>query len=350
MNRSALSPPVCAVLVAAFAALAPPAAAQPARLPERGHAPIEDDLARAPSDSVDRPWAHGVSPEQQQKALKAFAEGNELLRDALFVRAAEKYREALRYWDHPAIHYNLALALVNLDQPVEMYDALEKAMAYGAAPLDQDKFERARGYKLLVEKQLARFDIVCATPGAVVYLDGHPLFTGPGRRQGRIRTGEHTVLAKGNGYAPTQLVDKLGAGEVLRLNLKLFTDHELTRYRRVMPGWVPWTVLGSGVAIAAVGGLLHVQARDDFDEYDRLIGACAEGDPRGGCSSPSVGILGVRNRAENEQTVAIIGYVVGAVAAATGLTLAAFNREEAFRIEPFANARTSAGVSIRGSF
>src|SRR5262245_30437813 len=92
-----------AVVAVAFAA---PAHAQPARpdgkgaaapdrLPEKGKAPDEKDLARAQRTEDARPWARGVSPERQQKALKTFAEANALLRDALFVKAAEKYREAL---------------------------------------------------------------------------------------------------------------------------------------------------------------------------------------------------------------------------------------------------------------
>ena len=39
-------------------------------------------------------------------------------------------------WDHPGIHYNLALALLNMDQPVEVYQNLENAIKYGAEPLD----------------------------------------------------------------------------------------------------------------------------------------------------------------------------------------------------------------------
>ena len=77
-------------------------------------------IARAqtgPTETGDRPWAKGVSKERQEAAWEVFREGNALLKDSLFAKAADKYREALKSWDHPAIHYNLALALVNLDQP-----------------------------------------------------------------------------------------------------------------------------------------------------------------------------------------------------------------------------------------
>src|SRR5215831_6482638 len=85
----------------------------------------------------ERPWASGVSDANQQAATKAFQDGNQQLNDGIFTKAAERYREALKSWDHPAIHYNLALALMNLDQPVEVYGELEQSIKYGPTPLEK---------------------------------------------------------------------------------------------------------------------------------------------------------------------------------------------------------------------
>src|SRR2546423_895823 len=65
-----------------------------------------------------RPWAAGVQPTEQRAALQMFHDGNVFLNDGLFAKAGDKYKEALKHWDHPAIHYNLALAQMNLDQPI----------------------------------------------------------------------------------------------------------------------------------------------------------------------------------------------------------------------------------------
>src|SRR5690349_12569407 len=75
--------------------------------------PVSDATARMKTS--ERPWAAGVSPERQEAALKHLQEGNGLLKESLFVAAAKVYRQALTEWDHPGIHYNLALALLNLD-------------------------------------------------------------------------------------------------------------------------------------------------------------------------------------------------------------------------------------------
>jgi hypothetical protein len=352
------------LLTPALAAAQPasPPAAGGEQLPTKGVAPEEKDLARDQKTAV-RPWAEGVPAEQQQRALALFAEGNALLRDAVFVKAAETYREALRSWDHPAIHYNLALALVNLDQPVDMFHELEKAMAYGAAPLDEDKYERARQYKLLVAATLATYEISCATPGAKVSLDGKELFVAPGSHKGLIRVGEHNVVARGAGYLPTQLSQKLGPGEAMRLELKLFTDKDVTRERRAMPTWVPWLVLGAGVAVAGTGGLLHAQAKSGLDDYDAAIDACAMTSRTGGCENPGVALLDDKNAAENQQTLAFAAYAVGGVAIATGVVLAVINRPEQYRIDPFAEGGQLgpaaiapllgpdlAGVSLAGRF
>src|SRR5690349_1908096 len=75
--------------------------------------PVSDATARLKTS--ERPWAAGVSAERQEAALKHLQEGNGLLKESLFVAAAKVYRQALTEWDHPGIHYNLALALLNLD-------------------------------------------------------------------------------------------------------------------------------------------------------------------------------------------------------------------------------------------
>src|SRR5262245_48307466 len=88
-----------------------PAAAQKALRPE-------------PAAPETRPWAVGVAPEAQSAALQLFKQGNSLFAESQHAAALAKYREALKVWDHPAIRYNAAVALVNLDQPLLAYENL----------------------------------------------------------------------------------------------------------------------------------------------------------------------------------------------------------------------------------
>ena len=179
-----------------------------------------------------RPWANGVTPDRIQAASKAFVEGNAQLNDGIFTKAVELYREALKSWDHPAIHYNLALALMNLDQPVEVYGELEKAISFGPAPLEKDKFEHAKEYMKVVESSITEIEVSCAKPGAKVSVDGKEVFVAPGRYKARVRIGKHAFVAEKQGYNAQIDAPFVGPGEHFRIELKLYTHEELTRYKR----------------------------------------------------------------------------------------------------------------------
>ena len=58
-------------------------------------------------------------------------------------------------WDHPAIRYNTAVALINLDQPLAADVELDSAMRFGDAALGADTFKQAQLYKKLLGGQLA---------------------------------------------------------------------------------------------------------------------------------------------------------------------------------------------------
>lgn len=284
-------------------------------------------LAQQPKPGEERPWAQGVSPENQKTALELFRAGNVLLKESVFVKAIEKYREALALWDHPAIHYNLALALLNLDQPVEVYEHLEAAMRYGVAPLDTEKMEHARAYKNLIERQLAQVEFTCDEPGDSVSLDGKPLFTAPGKFEGRVRPGAHTIVISRDGHPPTTLSRTLHADEKTTLALKLFTDEDLIRYRRNWSAWKPWAVVGTGAAVALAGGALHMQARKSYDNFDTRIAEC------GGCVPPP-DVTNLRAHGDSMQQLAFGAYAVGGAAVVTGAVLAYINRPQAYRISP----------------
>lgn len=294
--------------------------------------------AQQASSGDERPWARGVPPDQQKKALELFRAGNTLLKESVFVKAAEKYREALALWDHPAIHYNLALALLNLDQPLEVHEHLVAAMKYGVAPLDTEKMEHARTYKALVEKQLAQVEITCEETGATVSLDGKVLFTAPGRYEGLVRPGAHTFVAAREGQAPTNLSRTLPAGEKTTLALKLYTAEDLTRYQRRWSAWRPWAVVGAGAAVALAGGALHMQAKGSYEDFDTRIAQC------GGCV-PTPDVSDLRTRGDSQQQLAFGAYAVGGAAVVTGAILLYINRPQAYRIS-VDEADSPQGVSI----
>lgn len=305
---------LAAALAAALGALASPAAAQ-------------EMAAAARAGEVERPWAKGVALDRQRTALALFREGNALLKESVFIQAAAKYREALRTWDHPAIHYNLVLALFYLDQPLEVREHLIAALRYGPEPLEADKFEQAKAYKTLVERQLARVQLRCDEPGAEVVMDGRTLFTAPGAWEDYVRPGPHTIVAKKPEYLTQELSRTLGAGETSGFDLRLYKASELTRYRRRWPVKTPWTVVAAGAAVGLAGGGLHYAAAQSFKAYDRAVEA------RGG-SAPDSELVARRTRGEVMQGLAIGCYAASGAALVTGAVLLYLNRLQPYQEMP----------------
>ena len=164
-------------------------------------------------------------------------------------------------------------------------------------------------------------------------------------RDYRVRAGEHTVVARAEGYTPVPLTVKILGGTVSAITIPMYTDAELTRETRKMPNWVPYTVLGGGVVLAAVGGLLHSSAKTSFDEYDQAISECASTDPSGGCSTLPAGVADKKTSAESNQTLAFTSYAIGGAAVVAGVVLVILNRPKTFRIDPTKGGAAELAIS-----
>lgn len=283
-----------------------------------------------------RPWAIGVTPARQKAALEHFAEGNEQLNFGAFGEAVKHYRKALESWKHPAIHYNMALALMNLDQPVEVYDALEQAVKYGEAPLEKDKFDNAKQYLLVWSKQIAEIEVTCRKEGAKVSVDGKEVFTvQPGEvgiYRGRVRIGKHTFVAEKPGYNAQVNAPFIEPGAKFRIELELYTAEELTRYRRRWDAtWMPYVVVGAGLAIGGGAALMHQSANTSYSEFDAAIASCNEQSMNGGCMiSPA--LTGMRDDGDRKKLLGYVGYGVAGATVVTGLVLAILNRQTSYEI------------------
>jgi tetratricopeptide (TPR) repeat protein len=283
---------------------------------------------------IERPWARGVSEQEQHLALASFREANVQLNDGLFAKAVEKYRDALKHWDHPAIHYNLALALMNIDQTIEAYEHLEVAVKFGEAPLQsKDKFDNAKLYLLRLQKEIAEIEITCNKPGAKVSVDGKQVFVGPGKYAGRVNVGQHQFIAEKSGYNARVIAPYIGGGEHFRIELKVYTAEELTRYHRRWEDaeWLPYAVAGGGLALGVVGGILELSAQGSYQDYDTKVKACNQNDS--GCPQSST-LRDLKSSGDTKKSLGYVGYgLAGATIVAAGM-LWILNRPEPYRISP----------------
>jgi hypothetical protein len=275
-----------------------------------------------------RPWAVGVSLEDQKAAEALFREGNSQMRAALFVKAADTYRRALQHWPHPAIHFNRALALQTLNQPLELHANLEGALRYDGAPLDEGKRTRARQLKSLVEQQvLTRLEITCDVPGSSVKMGEELLCTAPARFERWVLPGEVNFTTTKEGYPDHIRPRMLRAGQTAPLDFKMYTEEELTRQTQRWAAWKPWAVVGAGAAIAAGGGFLYTQARTNHVGFDSAVNQC-----RGCKLTPEVAAM--RTRGDRMQKLASGAYAVGGATVVTGLVLLYANRPKSHVLSP----------------
>jgi hypothetical protein len=274
---------------------------------------------------TDRPWAAGVSEEDQQRALGIFKEGNTLFAELQHAEALAKYREALKVWNHPAIRYNAAVALINLDKPLDAMEELESSLRFGEAPLGAETYKQALIYKKLLSGQLAELDVTCDEPGAEVVLDGAPLFVAPGKTSRRLLPGAHSLVARKNGFLTEtrslQLVPGHLSSETVKLqNLSTLPTHTVRRWAL----WKPWTVFAAGVAVALIGLPLILDAKSNFDTFDSEISRLCPN----GCSSSQLPttVLEADSRARAENAAAIAMFSIGGAAAAAGAVLLILNQ------------------------
>jgi hypothetical protein len=273
-----------------------------------------------------RPWVQGVSLGNRQRAYELFLEGNTIIKDGFFGQAADKYKAALELWDHPALHYNLGIAQMNLDQIIEAYHHFQAARHHGPRPIGEDKYEQAEVYLNLLGNQLAEIEVVCDEPGAEVALDGKPLFRAPGRQRIMVRPGGHRAEASKPGHLPDVRQAVLDPGDRERVRLAPQRPAQLATTRR-WPQWIPWAVAGAGVVVLGGAAAMDGHATDLFQQFDRAYTTHCPG--ARGCPREEIPaeLNAQLDNAHAWQRAAIITYVTGGVTVATSAALLYLNRE-----------------------
>jgi len=286
----------------------------------RAHAAPAEVTAAAPGETV-RPWAAGVSEAEQATALELYRAGNLEFAESRFAQALAKYKEAIVHWDHPAIRFNMAVCLINLDQPLEAKDNLERSFAFGDGPLGADLYNQGLTYRKLLDAQLAHVKIVCPEPGTQVTLDGRFLFTGPGSVEEALLPGEHQVVATKTEFLTASRALVLVAGKLTTYDIRPLELEVATRTVRRWAPWKPWAVLGGAGALAVVGALSYRAARDNFARWDRGV---SDGCPNG-CDPAALRALPDypryrrdRDRGSNEQVIAFSLFSAAGAAALAG--------------------------------
>jgi hypothetical protein len=288
----------------------------------------------------DRPWSKGVSAEDQKKAFDLFKEGNDEITRSLFPAAVRKYREALKFWDHPAIHFNIAKALRSTEKYLLAYRHFEWSMKFGGSPLDAEQIQQVKTLKdELYQKYLANLSVTLEVEGAALSVNGEEVFKGPGTWTGLVEAGQVTLLATKNGYEPAQIQREIPPGKATAVPITMVAIDLSTRFYREMAVWKPWVVVASGLVGLAGGGVLTWQAGEQYAAYDNSVKKCTndsktaivEGRPELGetfSCVPSATIVDKQSKGDLFSTLSIASYAAGGATLAAGLVLLYINREK----------------------
>jgi hypothetical protein len=278
-------------------------------------------------EATSSPWRAGVTEEDTAQARALFQEGNSLVRESVFVPAIDKYEEALKHWDHPGIHYNLSLALLNLEQPLRLRHHLVEALKYEGRPLGEEQILRAKQYLNLVEKQLSHLVVRCDHHAATVKLDDKLAFRAPGKLDEYLPPGRHRLVTSAPGYVSNEQDLSLVPGETKQLDIKLYTEQEWTKYKRKWSPVGPIVLTVSGIVVAGTGGLLFWLGgeqikKDDERIQDECPMGCDEDDAQ------------VKHTGQTMQIIGIASMATGGAATLVGGILLYVNRQIPYREDP----------------
>jgi tetratricopeptide (TPR) repeat protein len=239
-----------------------------------GHAQPRQDSTLDRGIDEPRLWAVGVSETEQATALELYVAGNREFMESRFAQALAKYKEAIRHWDHPAIRFNMAVCLINLDQPLEAKDGLERSLAYGDRPLGgDDRYQQGLTYRKLLDAQLARVKVSCPESGMLVTLDGKFLLTGPATVEETVLPGEHQLVAMKLGFLTETTPLILVAGKQTTYEVRPLERKTAARMVRRWEAWKPWLAMAGGSVLFGLGVASHVAAANSYARYDADIKA-----------------------------------------------------------------------------
>lgn len=271
-----------------------------------GHAQPRQDSTLDGRIDDPRPWAVGVSESEQATALELYVVGNREFMESRFAQALAIYKEAIRHWDHPAIRFNMAVCLINLDQPLEAKDSLERSLAHRERPLGgDDRYQQGLTYRKLLDAQLARVKVLCPEPGVQVTLDGKFLLTGPGAVEETILPGEHQLVTMKLGFLTETTPLILIAGKQTTYEIRPLERKTAARMVRRWDVWKPWAVLVGGGALIGLGAASYIAAMKNYASYDSgILAAC----PQGCVAEPPTGRPDLVNAKESGRAEQVLAF------------------------------------------
>ena len=318
-------------------------------------APVEEATptptpAPAPSpspsiSSADKPWAQGVPQDVQDKASALYEEGNTLFAQQAHTSAIEKYRAAIALWDHPLIRFNMAVTEIRLERILEAADNLEKALKYGDKPFKPELYQQALDYQALLKGRVGFIEASCDQTEARLLLDGKPWFDCPGTKKMRVLAGEHAVTGEKKDYLTQSTKLVVGGDKTASAKVKLVPLDTAVVLKYPYRRWIPWTMMGMGLAVAAGGAGTWFLGKNQMDDFEAEYTAQCQNGCEPGLTAPEHrSLAALHDGAVLKGQIGIAMMGVGGAVAVTGIVLAIMNRPT--RVLPNVEVAPKAGGGV----
>jgi hypothetical protein len=271
------------------------------------------------------PWANGVPQAQQQQANALFDQGNQLFAQQAHGPALEKYRAAIALWDHPMIRFNMAVTEIRLERILEADHDLAQAMRFGATPFTPALYQQALDYQSLLKGRVGVIEVSCEQVDVEIMLDGKPWFECPGQNTFRVLTGEHVIVGDRAGFLTSSSRVLVAGGAVATQRISLISLETAGRLEYPRPRWIPWTIAGSGLAVAAGGLAVYLVGKNEIESFHNdFASVCARGCAADLSDQPA--LRRERDGAVLKGHIATSMMIAGGAITATGFVLAILNR------------------------
>ncbi len=321
-----------------------------------GVALVDIGPARAQDDD---PCHRDLAAEQPDKAEPLLKRAYQLHQQLRYEETGQTYREALVYSQDPRIHLQAGIVFLNALRLLDAYQHLNIALRCGRDGIPESEYRDAQQMMKRVRVRLGQIEVENSEPGAEVRFNDKPWFSDAGTRTRMVVAGEYLITIKKPGFVTVLAPVTIETGKRAIVRSDLLSNKQATLVKRRWKRWQPWTLLGAGAFVAALGGGIEVHASRLFSSYGRdLKQACSPV-----CSLADQTSLQRRyDAATRENKIAVASMIIGGAAAITDLTLAFLNRPHTSR-RPRADkadvkfvpmtintgASVSVGISVGGS-
>jgi hypothetical protein len=155
-------------------------------------------------------------------------------------------------------------------------------------------------------------------------IDGQPLADCPAQESRRVLAGPHQIVGNKKGLLPKTLDIVVVGGKPLGVDIKLEPLAAGAKIVHRWPGYLPWTIAGAGLGIAAIGGVTLWAAHNQMESYDAFVRANCTGQ----CNEEQTAQAKREyyDPAEAKNSIGGATIIVGAAAFATGAVMIYLNR------------------------